>query len=203
MIRKFARPVALFALAICCTTVAQAGKFNKVLSPGDQAPDWTSLAGTDDKQHSLADYKDADVLVLVFTCNQCPVAIALEDRIIELQKEYAGKKVQVVAVNVNKGEGDNLENMKERCTEKGFNFPYLFDSSQAIARNYGARVTPDVVVLNKARKVVYTGAIDDNWKDATAVTNRYVRDAIDATLAGRDPKVTETRAEGCGIKYEK
>ncbi|MBX9789597.1 MAG: thioredoxin family protein [Pirellulales bacterium] len=203
MIRKFACPAALFVFAISYAAVAEAGKFNKVLSPGDQAPEWTSLVGTDDKQHSLADYKNADVLVLVFTCNHCPVAIALEDRIIELQKDYAGKKVQVIAVNVNKGEDDDLDNMKERVTEKGFNFPYLFDPSQAIARDYGARVTPDVVVLNKARKVVYTGAIDDNWKDATSVGHRYVRDAIDATLGGQEPKVTETRAEGCGIRYEK
>ncbi|MGD9644383.1 MAG: thioredoxin family protein [Pirellulales bacterium] len=203
MIRKFAYTGALFAVAICCTAVAEAGKFNKVLSPGDQGPEWSKLMGTDDKEHSLADYKNADVLVLVFTCNHCPVAIALEDRIIELQKDYAGKKVQVVAVNVNKGEDDDLDNMKERVAEKGFNFPYLFDPSQAIARNYGARVTPDVVVLNKDRKVVYTGAIDDNWKDATSVSHRYVRDAIDATLAGREPEVTETRAEGCGIRYER
>jgi hypothetical protein len=92
--------------------------------------------------------------------------------------------------------------MKERAEEKGFPFAYLYDSSQQIARDFGATVTPHAFVLNEQRKVVYAGAIDDNQGDASAVKEQHLRAAIDATLAGQEPKVATVKPVGCGIKYE-
>ena len=129
---------------------------------GDAAPGWADIVGTDDQKHALADYKEAKLLVLVFTTNHCPVAQAYQERLVALAKEYQPKGVQVVAVNVNKIEADRLEAMKKRAKEKGFNFPYLYDATQKIGRDYGAAVTPHVFVLDKDRKIAYMGAVDDN-----------------------------------------
>src|SRR5688572_16628286 len=102
----------LIALSVLCSP-AWAGKFNKVLSIGDAAPQFSQLAGTDDKPHSLADFKEAKAVVVVYTCNHCPVAQAYEDRLMAVQKEYQGKGVQVVAISVSLLENDKLEAMKE------------------------------------------------------------------------------------------
>jgi peroxiredoxin len=171
------------------------------LEIGAAAPHFQGIVGIDDKQHSLADYKDARLIVLVFTCNHCPVAKAYEDRLVALQKDYAAKGVQIVAVNVNNIPDDRLDKMKERAKEKGFNFPYLYDSSQKIGRDYGATVTPHVFLLDKDRKLAYRGAIDDNMA-VDKVKKHYLRDALDALLAGRRPPETTTKQFGCGIKYE-
>jgi peroxiredoxin len=169
---------------------------------GATAPEWKNLPGTDDKQHSLADLSEAKAVVAVFTCNACPVAIAYEDRLIALANEYKDKGVEFVAINVNNDEANSLPAMKERAEEKGFPFAYLYDSSQQIARDYGATVTPHAFVLNDERKVVYAGAIDDNQGDPSAVEEQYLRAAIDATLAGQEPQVASAKPVGCGIKYE-
>lgn len=179
-----------------------AGKFNKTLDVGVKAPRWSGIIGTDDKKHSLDEYAGAAAIVLVFTCNHCPVAVACEDRIVQLQKDYQDKNVQVIAINVNNMDEDKLDKMKERAEQKGFNFPYLYDPTQQVAKDYGARVTPDVVLLDKNRNVVYTGLIDDSWQDPDKVKHAYLREAIDAVLAGKTPEVAETKAAGCGIKFE-
>jgi peroxiredoxin len=169
---------------------------------GATAPEWKSLPGTDDKQHSLADLSEAKTVVAIFTCNACPVAIAYEDRLIALANDYKDKGVELVAINVNNDEANGLAAMKERAEEKGFPFAYLYDSSQQIARDYGATVTPHVFVLNQQRKVAYAGAIDDNHNDPAGVKEQYLRAAIDATLAGQEPEVASMKPVGCGIKYE-
>lgn len=194
--------IAALAAVLFLASPGFAGKFNKTLDIGDKGPEFKDLAGTDDKKHSLDEYKDAEAIVLVFTCNHCPVAVACEDRIIELQRDYKDKKVQVIAVNVNNTEADKLDKMKERAEQKGFNFPYLYDPSQKIAKDYGARVTPDVVLLDKSGNVVYTGLIDDAPLEPGGVTKKYLRDAIDSVLAGKTPEVAETKAQGCGIRFE-
>ena len=168
---------------------------------GATAPAWENLAGTDDKQHSLADLADAKAVAVVFTCNTCPVARAYQERLVQLANDYKDQGVELVAINVNKIEGDLLPDMKERAEEQGFTFAYLYDPSQQIARDYGATVTPHAFLLNDQRKVVYAGAIDDN-QDAAAVKEQYLRTAIDATLAGQQPEVASTEQFGCGIKYE-
>jgi peroxiredoxin len=168
---------------------------------GADAPMWSELDGVDGKAHSLADAKDAKAVLVVFTCNHCPVAKAYEDRLIELSKDYHGQGVEIVAINVNNGDADKLPAMKERAKEKGFEFAYLYDPSQKIGREYGATVTPHVFVLDGARKVAYMGAIDDN-KTADKATKHYVRDALDAILAGGKVATAETKPAGCGIQYE-
>jgi peroxiredoxin len=180
---------------------AQAGKFNRKLNIGDAAPVWAGLPGVDGQSHSLADFKDKDVVVVVVTCNHCPVAVAYEDRIIDFAKKHAGpdSKVALVAINVNNLEADKLPKMKERAQEKGFNFPYLYDESQRVGRDYGASVTPEFFVLNKERKIVYMGAMDDNQNSPKV---NYLEPAVAAALKGEQPAQTETRARGCGVKYE-
>ncbi len=171
------------------------------LQIGDAAPGWADIVGTDDQKHALADYKEAKLLVLVFTTNHCPVAQAYQERLVALAKDYQPKGVQVVAVNVNKIEPDRLEAMKKRAKEKGFNFPYLYDATQKIGRDYGAAVTPHVFVLDKDRKIAYMGAVDDNM-NVEKVKKHYLREAVDALLAGKTPPQTVTTPVGCGIRYE-
>lgn len=167
---------------------------------GDRAPEWASLPGIDDKLHSLSDYRDAPIVVLVFTCNHCPVATAYEERLVTLQKDYQSKGVQVVAVNVNTLEADRLDPMKHRAAAKHFNFPYLFDESQKIGHDYGAKVTPHVFLLDRSRKIAYIGPVDDNLH-AEKVKTHYVRQAIDALLAGKTPKEAKVTPVGCAIRY--
>ncbi len=173
----------------------------KALAIGDAAPAWKDLEGVDDKTHSLSDINDAKSIVVIFICNHCPVAQAYEDRIIELTADYKDKGVEVVAINVNNMEDDKLPAMKKRAEEKGFEFAYLYDPSQEIGRAFGATVTPHAFLLDAAGKLAYNGAIDDNMEVAQ-VQHRYLRDAIDAVLAGGQPEVDSVKPVGCGIRYE-
>jgi peroxiredoxin len=168
---------------------------------GSPAPAWENLTGIDDKQHSLKDLADAKAVAVIFTCNSCPVAVAYEDRIVALANDYKDKGVEIVAINVNNSESNKLPAMKTRAEEKGFNFAYLYDPSQQIARDYGATVTPHAFVLDQQRTIVYEGAIDNN-QDASAASEQYLRAAIDASLAGQKPATTSTKEVGCGIQYE-
>jgi len=191
--------IVLLAAPTCC---AAKGKALKI---GQAAPTFSGLAGVDDKQHGLAEYEKAKLVVVVFTCNHCPVAIAYQDRLIALQKDYDSKGVQVVAINSNSPKvqpPDSFENMKKRAKEKEFNFPYLFDETQDVARQYGATCTPHVFVLNQDRKVVYTGAVDDNMKE-DKVKDHSLRNALDALLAGKKPPKEVTQQFGCSIKWDK
>ncbi len=184
------------------TTPVWAGKYNPVLNIGDAAPAWSNLPGVDGKQHALADLKDKDAVVVVFTCNSCPVAVDYEDRIIAFAKKFAGteSKVALVAINVNKVEADSLAKMKERATAKGFPYPYIYDDSQQIAKAYGATYTPEFFVLNKERKIVFMGGMDDNSNPSMAKIN-YLEPAVAAALKGDKPENTETVAFGCLIRY--
>jgi peroxiredoxin len=171
------------------------------LNIADPAPLWAGIVGTDDKPHSLVDYKDAKALVIVFTCNHCPVAKGYQGRLIALQNDYKSKGVQVIAICVNKEAADDLEAMKKRAESAGFNFPYLYDPTQQVGRDYGATCTPHVFVLDKNRKLAYRGAIDDDL-NADKVQKRYVRAALDALLSGKSPQTAVTKQVGCGIHYE-
>lgn len=172
---------------------------------GDVATDF-NLENIDGKMISLADFKDAKGFIVVFTCNTCPYAVAYEDRIEALNKKYVGKGYPVVAIMPNNTDvkpGDNMDAMRARAKAKGFTFPYLMDKGQKIYPQYGATKTPHVYILEKTAKgniVRYIGAIDDNYKDADAVNQKYVEDAVDALLAGEAIKETKTRAIGCSIK---
>jgi thiol-disulfide isomerase/thioredoxin len=168
---------------------------------GKSAPEFEGLTGVDDQPHSLKDYADAKAVVVAFICNHCPVAVAYEDRLIALQKDYAEKGVQLVAINVNNLEQDKLPAMKERAKEKEFPFPYLYDPTQKVGRDYGASVTPHIFLLDGERKFAFIGPVDDNMDEAK-VSEKYLRDAVDAVLAGNKPETTDVKPMGCGIKYE-
>jgi peroxiredoxin len=184
--------------------VAEAGKYNEVLAIGDAAPAWSELEGVDGKRHSLADLAEKEVIVVVFTCNSCPVATDYEDRILAFSKKYAGAKgkVGLVAINVNKIAEDQLPKMRERAEAKGFDFPYLYDDSQKIGRAFGANFTPEFFVLNRDRKVVYMGGMDDS-SQADMVKSNFLIPAVEAALAGKQPGTTEAPAIGCRVRYER
>jgi peroxiredoxin len=192
----------LLALSVVTGVSCSENSLASGVKIGDAAPNFKGLIGTDDKEHGLTDFKDAKLVVLVFTCNHCPVASAYEGRLVALQKDYKDKGVQLVAVNVNNIDADRLDKMKERTKEKDFNFPYLYDASQKIGHDYGATVTPHVFVLDGQRKIAYMGAVDDK-QDVDQVKTAYLRNAIDALLEGKKPPKAVTKQFGCGIRYEK
>ena len=171
---------------------------------GDVAAHWVDLIGTDDKRHSLDDLAEFDVVVVAFTCNSCPYSVDYEDRLIELKTKYSmpGSKVQLIAINSNTIAADNIDAMKERAAAKKFNFPYLWDESQQVAKDFGAIYTPEFFVLNQQRKIVYKGALDDSTK-AMAVKLKYVELAIEAVLTGKSPAVSKTGARGCAIRFKR
>lgn len=187
------------AVAIVLTGCGVAAE---TLSIGSAAPEWKDLPGTDDRTHSLADLKESKVIVVAFTCNHCPYAKAYEDRFSEFAKEYEDKGVEFIAINVNNLDEDKLPAMKARAAEKDFTFAYIYDASQKIGKDYGAKTTPHIFVLDQDRKVRYIGLFDDNPLKAAAVKKRHVADAVDALLKGEDPPVAQTTPAGCSIKYE-
>ncbi|MEO2017326.1 MAG: thioredoxin family protein [Fuerstiella sp.] len=171
---------------------------------GDAAPKWNDLVGTDGKKHSLTDLADASVIIVAFTCNSCPYSVDYEDRMIALQQKYANSKagVELVAINSNAVAADSLDKMKQRAAQKQFDFAYIRDESQAVARAYGAIYTPEFYVLNKKRSIIYRGAMDDST-DASKVTVSYIDMAIEAAMAGKMPDVTKTGARGCTIRFSR
>ena len=193
------------AVAVCCGVggSAQAGEFNQVLSIGDAAPSWKELPGTDDNKHSLADLK-AKLVVVVFTCNTCPYAIDYEQRINELAQRYAKDKdtLAVVAINCNKQAEDKLPAMKKRAKDQQYAFAYLHDASQQTAKDFGATRTPEFFLLDAKRRVVYMGAMDDS-AELAKVKTKYLEDAIEATLAGKEVPVAETAPIGCAIRIDR
>jgi len=197
--RKLA--LSLVGLALLASP-AFAGKFNKAVSVGDKAPEFSGIPavkGTTDTSLSLSDIKE-DVVVLVFLANHCPVVTAYEDRINEFANDYSGKSVKVVGVSVNDLDSDRLPAIKVRVQEKAYPYVYGYDGSQKIGRDYGATNTPQFFVLDKERNIRYMGALDDSQNESR-VTKTYVRDAVDALLKGESVEVSETRPVGCGVKY--
>lgn len=189
--------------------VALVGLISAFTNPGykigDSATDF-SLKNVDGRMVSLKDFKDAKGFIVIFTCNHCPFAKAYEDRIIALDKKYAKAGYPVIAINPNnpeKQKDDSFELMQVRAKKKGFTFPYLFDDGQKIYPQYGATKTPHIYILQKTTSgniVKYIGAIDDNYEDESAVKNKYVEDAVNALLKGKEVNIKETKAIGCSIK---
>ncbi len=170
---------------------------------GDIARDFR-LKNVDGKMVSLANYENAKGYIVVFTCNTCPYSVMYEDRIIELHNKFAGKGYPVIAINPNdevKQPGDSYDKMVVRAKEKGFKFPYVQDKTQEITKAYGATNTPHIYVLNKDRKVVYIGSIDNNARSASSADKFYVEDAIKALESKKTPEVSKTKAIGCTIKW--
>lgn len=162
------------------------------------------LPATDGKRYSLASFDGKPVLVVAWWCNHCPYVRAWEERTIALAREFAAKGVAFVAVSSNDAKqypADSFEAMKDRATEKAYPFPYLFDESQEAARAFGAQVTPHFFVFDRERKLQYQGRLDDS-KDAPSLVKRaFLREAIDAVLAGKPVEDAETPAQGCSVKW--
>ena len=174
---------------------------------GDKAADF-NLKNVDGKMVSLSDYKSAGGFIVVFTCNHCPFAKAYEQRIIDLDKKYAGKGYPVVAINPNDKDivpEDSFEEMQKRAKEKNYVFPYLYDESQETAKAYGATRTPHVYILKKEKEglvVKYIGAIDDNTEEPLAVKTRYVENALTELMNGKEVTQSFAKAIGCTIKWK-
>ena len=186
---------------------------HKTLEIGSAAPDF-KLVGVDDREYSLASFKDARVLVIIFTCNHCPTAQCYEDRIIQMTKDYAGKNVAVVAIMPNDPQslrldeldfsdlGDSFAEMKIRAKEKKFNFPYLYDGeTEVVSRAYGPIATPHVFIFDQDRKLRYEGRVDDTENPYKKPGQTDARNAIDALLSNREVPVKTTKVFGCSVKW--
>lgn len=205
----------LMPFLFCCINVAaSAADEHKILEIGAPAPDF-SLKGVDGKMHSLASYKNAKVLVMIFTCNHCPTSQAYEERIKKIVNDYKDKSVQVVAISPNSTDGlslselgytdvsDTFEEMVYRAKDKDFNFPYLFDGeTQATSEKYGPVATPHVFIFDAERKLRYQGRIDDMEDPEKTPTVHDTRNAIDALVAGKDVAVKTTKVFGCSTKWK-
>ncbi len=179
---------------------AKAGEFNQTITVGQTAPEFEKLPATDGKHYSVDHFADAKVVVVVFTCNTCPYAVDLEDRLIQFTKDYATKDVKVVAINSNSVKTDDLEAMIDRAKEHSFPYYYLSDASQAAAKAYGAKYTPECFVLDGKRSIVYMGSFDDS-PDGKNVAKRYVIDAVESVLAGKKVATAESVPIGCKIRF--
>ena len=174
------------------------------LELGDPAPHF-DLPGVDGKNHSLGDFAEAKILIVVFSCNHCPFVIGSEDRMNALQADYGPRGAAMVAINSNETEGhptDSFEHMVTHAAEKGFQFPYVRDDSQDVAKAYGGLRTPHFYVFDGDRELRYTGRMDDNPADADKATTSELRDALDAVLAGGEPAVPLTNPIGCNVKWK-
>src|SRR5258708_6682950 len=210
----------LVAFALVLSMVGQApdkpvhesGDVPPILKVGAQAPDF-NLPGTDGKMHKLSDYASSKVLVLVFTCDHCPVAQMYEKRIKQLAADYRDRGVALVAINPNDPKavhlsemghtdlGDSLEDMKLRAQYRNFNYPYLSDgANQAVALKYGPTATPHAFVFDAQRTLQYEGRIDNSTREELA-TKHETRDAIEALLSGKPVAITSAPAVGCSTKW--
>jgi peroxiredoxin len=173
------------------------------LALGELAPEF-ELPATDETTHGPTDGPGTAVTVVVFTCNHCPYALAWQDRIAQVARDYAERGVRVLAINPNDAERyprDSFEAMKERVRREDWPMPYLRDESQQVARAYGAKTTPDVFVLDSERRLRYRGAPDADYENPAERAN-WLREALDAVLAGGEPPRAETRPVGCSIKWK-
>lgn len=177
----------------------------KTLKIGSVLPGF-NLPATDGKNYSDKTFADKKALIIIFSCNHCPYVQAYEERIKQIQEDYLGKRVAVVAINSNDDKEypeDSFENMKKRAAEKHFNFPYLRDENQSVAKAFDASHTPEIFLFDEKRKLAFHGKIDDNWQEPGKAKSKYLREALDELLDGKEISVPETFTIGCTIKWKK
>lgn len=168
-------------------------------APGFELPD------TEGGTHSLADAEGAPATVVIWTCNHCPYALAWHDRLIDVAREYSDRGVRFFAINSNDAErypADSYEAMRERVAGEEWPLPYLHDESQEAARAWGAQVTPHLFVLDPEHRLRYHGAPDPDYQDPSH-NAAWLREALDALLAGEEPPRTETEPVGCTVKWKR
>jgi len=178
---------------------------NRDLPLGSPCPDFR-LPSVDGKTYARDDFRDKPVLVVMFICNHCPYVQAVEARIIDLQRAYGARGVQLVGICANDPTDypdDRPERLLARWREKGYGFPYLIDAAQDVARAFDAVCTPDIYVYGPDRRLAYHGRIDDSWQDPKKVTRRELAAALDALLAGQQPAREQLHSIGCSIKWRK
>lgn len=171
---------------------------------GDKVENF-ELKNIDQTMMSLDSFEGAEGYILIFSCNHCPYSVAYEDRIIALAETYNDQNIPVIMINPNDAEtypDDSFDGMVQRAAEKKFNFPYLHDESQEIARMFGAEKTPHVYLLNKEREIKYIGAIDDSPRKPDEVEEKYLENAVEAVKRGLNPNPFRTKAIGCSIKWK-
>jgi peroxiredoxin len=200
---KLVKPIFMVA----CLALLIAGKPAKLsYNVGDTVADF-KLKNVDGKMIALSDYNNSKGVIVIFDCNTCPYSKAYNERIMALNKKYAAQGFPLVAINANDPEispGDSFDEMVSVAQSKKYDFPYLIDESQSVAKAFGATNTPHVFVLKregKEFKVAYIGAIDNNSRNASAADKKYVEEAVDALLANKPVPNAKTKAMGCGIKY--
>jgi len=172
---------------------------------GSPCPDFR-LPSVDGKTVARDDFRDQAVLVVMFICNHCPYVQAIEDRIIQLRRDYAPRGVQLVGICANDPTDypdDRPEKLLERWRAKDYGFPYLVDESQDVARAFTAVCTPDIYVFDRERRLAYHGRVDDDWQHPAKVTRRELAAALDALLAGGQPARDQQHSIGCSIKWRK
>jgi peroxiredoxin len=178
---------------------------------GDSAHDFDLPAANPDADdragdtRALEDFADADVLVVVFTCNHCPYAQHVEPAFVELAEEYQRRGVAFVAISSNDAKThpqDSFENMAERADAKGYPFPYLYDETQEVARAYGAACTPDFFVYDADRALAYRGRFDATRPNKGTPTGEDLRTALDELLADGEVQAEQYPSIGCNIKWK-
>ena len=202
-------------LAVLCVVmgVASAAEVHPILALGSAAPDF-SLPGVDGQIHKLSDYASSPVLVVVFTCNHCPIAQMYERRIQQLADDYKNKGVAIVAIQPNDPKAirideldssdvsDTLREMKIRVQYKHLAYPYLYDGdTQQVARAYGPQATPHVFIFDQQRHLRYEGRMDNSYR-IELVKTQDARNAIDALLAHKEVAVKHTGVFGCSTKWQ-
>lgn len=212
-IATFAVAVALGVATSAATSAATSVATSVAAEPdgplplGAKAPmATTKMKNVDGKMVTIADVTGKAGTLVIFTCNHCPFAKGWEQRIVEIGNSYAKKGLGVILINANdpaKHEEDGFAEMQTRAKSRGLQVPYVVDETSAVARAFGASVTPEVFLFDKNGKLAYHGAIDDNHKDPEKVQKRYLKDALDAVLAGKPPATPESKSIGCGIKFRK
>jgi thiol-disulfide isomerase/thioredoxin len=203
------RAILFSAIAIVtgAAAAAWAGESTGGLALGSKVPAAvakTKMKNVDGKMLSLTDVAGKSGTLVIFTCNHCPFARDWEQRIVELGNSYAGKGIGVVLVNANDPTmhaEDGFDEMQAHAKNRGMKIPYVVDDTSAVARAFGASVTPEAFLFDKTGKLAYHGTIDDNRQDAAKVKARYLKDALDAVVAGKAPAVPETKGLGCSIKF--
>ena len=203
---KRARISVGLALAIAGgASVARAAEGAGAIAIGSRPPLASAkMKNVDGKMLAIADVTGKAGTLVVFTCNHCPFAKGWEERIVELANTYSKKGIGVILINANdpaKYAEDGFAEMQTRAKARGLQAPYVVDETSAVARAFGATVTPEAFLFDKGGKLAYHGTIDDNHKDAAKVQSRYLKDALDAVVAGKAPAQPETKSLGCGIKF--
>ena len=176
-----------------------------MLPLGTTAPDFR-LPDTNGKTVALADFKSAPALLVIFMCNHCPFVKHIRQGLAQLGRDYLPKGVAIVAINSNDiatYPDDSPAKMKEEVKSAGYQFPYLYDETQAVAKAYQAACTPDIYIFDRQQKLVYRGQFDDSRPgNGKPVTGKDLRAALDAVIAGNFVSSEQKPSIGCNIKWK-